>query len=109
MVLICASLKQIIMTNIKFNKDYINWLIDVKSKIRLAQIKTALAANRELIWFYWELGRDIYHKQKNSKWGTKLLEQLSADLKTEFPDIQGLSKTNLKYCSRFFQFYSIGQ
>lgn len=97
------------MTNIKLNKDYINWLNEVKSKIRTAQIKTALAANRELILFYWELGCDIFEKQKNAKWGAKLLEQLSADLKAEFPNIQGLSKTNLKYCSRFYQFYSIGQ
>lgn len=97
------------MTNIKLNKEYINWLNEVKSKIRSAQIKTALAANRELILFYWELGCDIFEKQKNAKWGSKLLEQLSTDLKTEFPDIQGLSKTNLKYCCRFYQFYSISQ
>lgn len=97
------------MTNIKLNKDYINWLNEVKSKVRTAQVKTALAANRELILFYWELGRDIFEKQKNAKWGAKLLEQLSTDLKAEFPDIQGLSKTNLKYCSRFYQFYSISQ
>jgi predicted nuclease of restriction endonuclease-like (RecB) superfamily len=97
------------MTNIKLNKEYANWLNEVKSKIRSAQIKTALAANRELILFYWELGRDIFEKQKNAKWGAKLLEQLSTDLKAEFSDIQGLSKTNLKYCSRFYQFYSISQ
>ncbi len=55
------------------------------------------------------MGRDIYEKQKNAKWGTKLLEQLSLDLKAEFADIQGLSKTNLKYCSSFYKFYSISQ
>ncbi len=31
------------MTNIKLNKEYINWLNEVKSKIRTAQIKAALA------------------------------------------------------------------
>ncbi|MCT4664469.1 MAG: hypothetical protein N4A45_04455 [Flavobacteriales bacterium] len=46
------------MTNIKLNKDYINWLSEVKTKIRTTQLKTALAANRELILFYWELGRE---------------------------------------------------
>lgn len=97
------------MTNIKLNKDYINWLSEVKAKIRTAQVKTALAANSELIRFYWGLGRDIFEKQKNAKWGVKLIEQLSIDLKAEFPYLQGLSKTNLKYCSRFYQFYSIGQ
>ncbi len=59
--------------------------------------------------FYWNLGREIFEKQQQAKWGAKILDQLSFDLKLEFPDTQGLSKTNLKYCSRFYQFYTIGQ
>ncbi|MBI1183262.1 DUF1016 family protein [bacterium] len=97
------------MTNIKLNKEYVDWLNEVKSKIRTAQVKMALSANRELILFYWELGRDIYEKQLNAQWGSKLLERLSNDLKSEFNDMHGLSKTNLKYCSSFYQFYSTNQ
>ncbi|PIE79400.1 MAG: hypothetical protein CSA15_03260 [Candidatus Delongbacteria bacterium] len=91
------------------NKEYIDWLKNIKYKVRTAQIKTALVANRELILFYWNLGHDIFEKQKKVKWGDKLLDQLSIDLKLEFPNIKGLSKTNLKYCLRFYQFYAIGQ
>ncbi len=97
------------MKNIVINKEYINWLKDVKESIRKARIKTALVANASLVEFYWNLGGNIFEKQKQAKWGAKILEQLSIDLKSEFPDIQGLSKTNLKYCSRFYQFYTIGQ
>ena len=97
------------MTHIKQNIDYINWLTEVKYKIRKTQLQVALAANSQLIIFYWELGREIFQEQKKAKWGAKLIDQLSADLKSEFPDIQGLSKTNLKYCSRFYQFYTNGQ
>ena len=89
--------------------EYAAWLKELKGKIRSVQLKAALAASRELILFYWELGGDIYHKQQEAQWGAKLFDQLSQDLKKEFPDIQGLSKSNLKYCSRFYQFYAMGQ
>ncbi|HHO56376.1 MAG TPA: DUF1016 family protein, partial [Trueperaceae bacterium] len=38
--------------------------------------------------------------------GDKILDKLSKDLNSEFPAIKGLSKTNLKYCERFFLFYN---
>ena len=58
---------------------------------------------------YWELGKMITEKQ--TAWGSKFLEQLSQDLRTEFPNIQGFSERNLNYCRQFYQFYvsSIGQ
>lgn len=59
------------MTNIKLNKDYINWLNEVKTTIRTVQVKAALAANSELISFYWGLGRDIFEKQKKCPMGCK--------------------------------------
>jgi hypothetical protein len=34
----------------------------------------------------------IYQQQKASNWGAKLLEQLSSDLRIEFPAVQDLSK-----------------
>lgn len=52
---------------------------------------------------YWELGKMITDKQ--TAWGSKFLEQLSQDLCTEFPDMQGFSERNLKYCRQFYQFY----
>ncbi len=99
------------MTNIKLNKDYINWLSEVKAKIRTAQVKTALAANRELILFYWELGKMISVKLNESNWGDKVLTNLSKDLKAEFPESKGFSERNLKYAKYFYEFYypAIGQ
>ncbi len=54
------------MTNIKLNKDYINWLNEVKAKIRTAQVKAALAVNATLIDFYFGLGKMI---SENSRFG----------------------------------------
>jgi len=86
--------------------DYQLWLKQIKNRIRSARLGMALAANRELIRFYWDLGGMIAAKQVQSQWGDKVIPQLSHDLQREFPEVRGLSASNLKYCQRFFQFYS---
>jgi len=91
------------------DNTYKDWLIELKQKVRTAQLKAAVAVNTELIMLYWELGKMITEKQ--TAWGSKFLTQLSQDLRNEFPDMQGFSERNLKYCRQFYQFYfpSIGQ
>lgn len=89
--------------------EYQAWLNTIKQRIVSVRMRMALAASRELILFYWDLGAMIAHKQAQSQWGDKLIPQLSADLQKAFPDIKGLSASNLKYCLRFFQFYTGAQ
>jgi predicted nuclease of restriction endonuclease-like (RecB) superfamily len=86
----------------KIDKDYLNWISEIKSKIRSTQIRSALSANAVLIEFYYDLGKMIVEKQAQSAWGDKLVQQLSKDLQAEFPEMKGLSFTNLKYCKQFF-------
>lgn len=86
------------------NKDYSAWLKELKTKVRLVQIKAAVKINSELLWFYWEHGQE--DKQKNAKWGNGFLKQLSKDLSAEFSDIKGFSLTNLKYIKQWYVFYS---
>jgi hypothetical protein len=40
-------------------QNYNRFLAGIKTRIRTAQIKSALAANGELVLHYWEIGRDI--------------------------------------------------
>lgn len=56
--------------------------------------------------FYWSLGRDIVNLQAESKWGSKLLKNLSEDLKKALPDVGCFSETNLKYMKYFYELYS---
>jgi len=93
------------MTSLLTNADYVAWLQQIKQRISRARVGVALAANRELIRFYWDLGGMIAVKQSESQWGDKVIPQLSRDLQRDFPDLKGLSASNLKYCLRFFQFY----
>jgi predicted nuclease of restriction endonuclease-like (RecB) superfamily len=83
---------------------YIGWLAELKAKLRSVQSKAVLAANSVLIEFYWELGKTI--TEKETGYGTGFLEQVSKDLKAEFPEMKGLSYRNLAFCRQFYQFYA---
>lgn len=87
------------------NLDYFNWLVSLKSTIKNRQIKAAVAVNSNLILMYWDLGKEIVEKQENAKWGTGFIDQLSKDLKAEFPDIKGFSRSNIFAIKKFYLFY----
>jgi predicted nuclease of restriction endonuclease-like (RecB) superfamily len=93
--------------NINTTNEYKIFITDIKSKITLSQIKIASTVNSALLMFYWELGKMISLKQKETKWGSKFIEQMANDLKKEFPNLKGFSRTNLFYIKKFYEFYSI--
>lgn len=93
---------------IKSDSGYRDWLAQLKDKFRNVQVTAAVAVNREMLQFYWELGAEIVEKQKTASWGDRLLPQLSRDLSAEFPDIKGFSVSNLKYMRQWFLFYAGG-
>jgi predicted nuclease of restriction endonuclease-like (RecB) superfamily len=85
--------------------DYAAFLTDLKTRIRAARTKAALAVNRELVLLYWQIGQGILERQRVARWGDQVLERLSTDLRAEFPDMQGFSRTNLKYMRMFAAAY----
>ncbi|TAL68759.1 MAG: DUF1016 domain-containing protein [Bacteroidetes bacterium] len=91
------------------NSDYNKLLKDIKDRVRNSQIKAAVRVNSELILMYWDLGKTIVQKQKETNWGDGFVEQLSKDLIKEFPEMKGFSETNLKYIKLFFHFYSTSE
>jgi len=84
---------------------YANFLNSLKTRIRKAQIKVALSANRDLVDLYWDIGRSICEKQKHEGWGTKMIERLAGDLSKEFPGVEGLSRANLYRMRAFYLAY----
>lgn len=85
--------------------EYKSFLNDLKLRIRTSQVKAALAINKELVLLYWSIGQDILTKQEELGWGAKVIDQLSDDLREEFPEIKGFSKRNLKYMRSFADAY----
>jgi predicted nuclease of restriction endonuclease-like (RecB) superfamily len=95
------------MSNISItSKEYLNWIGELKAKIRKVRTRIALSVNSAVIELYWEIGKDIYLKQKNAKWGSKIIDQIAIDLKHDFPDIKGLSRRNIYAMRQFYLFYS---
>lgn len=93
-------------SNLIKDKAYRNWFVELKSLVNTNQIKAKLSVNSQMIILYWQLGAEINKKINESDWGSKLIEQLSKDLKNEFPDIKGFSRTNLYAIKKFNEFYS---
>lgn len=50
----------------------------------------------------------LSEKIKQSNWGDKVLENVSKDLRNEFPDMKGFSVSNLKICRLFYEYFSKG-
>jgi predicted nuclease of restriction endonuclease-like (RecB) superfamily len=89
------------ITRLALPEGYEPFLKDLKERIRTAQVRAALAVNRELVLLYWSIGRDILARQKQHGWGAKIIDRLAADLHTAFPEMTGLSPRNLKYMRAF--------
>ncbi|MGB8702214.1 MAG: PDDEXK nuclease domain-containing protein [Thermosynechococcaceae cyanobacterium] len=86
-------------------EGYDAFLTDIKQRIRTAQVKAALAVNHELILLYWHIGQDILTRQQQQGWGAKVIDRLAKDLRHEFPQMKGFSRTNLLYMRAFAAAY----
>ena len=67
-------------------------------RFSLLQIHVALT-------LYWNIGKSILQKQKQEGWGKQVIEQLSKDLISRYPDDRGYSKRNLGYMKSFSMQY----
>ncbi len=94
--------------DIHIDADYAIWIADIKSRYRSAQVKAAVKVNAEKLLFNWLLGRDLVQKKAEERWGAGVVEQVSLDLKREFPNAEGFSTSNLWYMKKWYLFYTNG-
>ena len=80
------------------NNEYLNIIESVKCEIKNAQYKAAVSVNKELVLLYYNIGKII---NEHKTWGSKFIENLSADIHLSFPDTKGYSVRNLKYMAKF--------
>ena len=93
------------MTSINITKDYQSFIEDIKTRIVSSRYQAARAVNKELILLYHHIGTQILEKQKTQGWGSKVIEHLSKDLKSAFPEMKGFSTRNLNYMRLFAEQY----
>lgn len=89
----------------KFSK-YQDLVLEIKNQILSSQQKAALSINKELIILYWNIGKMIFENQSLLEKRNNYIEQLSKDIKSEFPLISGFSRTNLFNIRKFYIFYA---
>lgn len=92
--------------DITLDKEYAQWIHDIKQRFRNAQIKAAVKVNSEQLLFNWQLGRDLATRKIEEKWGSGIVEQVSLDLQAEFPKAKGFSARNLWFMKQWYIFYA---
>lgn len=84
--------------------DYGAILNQVIHQIRSARIVIAKQINSTTQSVYWNVGKLLFEKKIEQGHGSGVVNQLSIDLKNEFPDM-GLSPRNLWDMKRFYERY----
>jgi len=87
--------------------EYAQALLDIKKQIQEAQTRAILTVNKELLKLYWSIGKIIADRQRNSVWGSKIIEKLANDLQNSFPGTGGFSKPNISRMRAFYLAYEI--
>ena len=78
--------------------DFKSIIENIKSDIKSTRFEIIENANKELLYLYFRLGKII---DENIKYGNNFINDLSIELKLEFPNMKGLSPRNLSRM-RFF-------
>lgn len=93
------------MSSISIDKQYLTFLEDLKKRVYQSRYQAARQVNKELVLLYHHIGSEILRQQKEQGWGAKIIEQLSKDLRSEFPEMKGFGAANLYNMRRFAEFY----
>ena len=87
------------------DKNYNNFIKELKSKIYSAKSNAILSVNRLMIELYFEIGKEIVSNQEVLGWGKSVVEQMSKDLISEFGEKSGYSSSNLWRMRNFYLSY----
>jgi predicted nuclease of restriction endonuclease-like (RecB) superfamily len=90
-------------------EGYGSFVEALKTRIRDAQLKAALAVNRELLTLYWNVGHTIVERQEVAAWGAKVIDQLADDIQRAFPGVSGFSRANIYRMRAFYLAHPAGQ
>ena len=97
-----------VTSRLQMPSDYPEFLKELKSSIRTAQLRAASLVNFELMSLYWNIGQRLSKKTSSEGWGSKTIEYLAVDLAEAFPGVAGFSKRNLELMRQFSESYADG-
>lgn len=91
---------------IRTDVNYFQWIQELKERYIRSQIKAAAQVNREMLRFYWSIGRDIVARDAENVYGSGFYDNLSQDLKKAIPGSSGFSRQNLQYMKKMYLLYN---
>ena len=69
------------------------------------QVRLIASANADMLFHYWKVGHFILYLQKKEGWGSKVIDNLSKAIRSQYPDKKGYSARNLIYMCQFAKAY----
>lgn len=85
----------------ELDKSIITVFEQIKADILQTRSKVLIGANAELLSMYFRIGKVI---AENARYGSNFINELSRQLKIEYPGADGYSSRNL---SRMKKFYAV--
>ncbi len=84
--------------------DYIDWLKNLKQRIRGARQRSILAASEDQIRLYHDIGREILERRNQEGWGAKVVS-LGSNLLPNYLDFirQFRNMRFIEYAISFYQ------
>lgn len=76
-------------------EGYEDLLAEVRATVAAARRRAQRVVNTELLLMYWDVGHAVLDRQGAEGWGARVIDRLAADVRAEFPEMRGLSRTNV--------------
>jgi hypothetical protein len=77
-------------------EDYGHVLDDLAGRVRTSRAAAHRAVNAEMLALYRRIGRTLLDRERQDGWSPAELDRLAADLQAAFPQMTGLSRSNLR-------------
>ena len=77
----------------------------IGSDLEQTQVRVIASANADMLFHYWKVGHFILYLQKKEGWGSKVIDNLSKAIHSQYPDKKGYSARNLIYMCQFAKAY----
>ena len=87
------------------SKDFFSIVRAIGSDLEQTQVRVIASANADMLFHYWKVGHFILYLQKKEGWGSKVIDNLSKAIRSQYPDKKGYSARNLIYMCQFAKAY----
>ena len=79
----------------------------IGSDLEQTQVRVIASVNADMLFHYWKVGHFILYLQKKEGWGSKVIDNLSKAIRSQYPNKKGYSRRNIFYMCQFASAYPL--